>query len=213
MQDFFHQQYVDLGCFATLREYESREAQIYALQVNARSDGKEKKNSKKQRHLGRMYFHLFHPFPFICSFPSKISDFFGLWQNKSPVSLSCSPSLNSLGFDKKNTCCLRLKPVRSWFGASASILARTCHVTPCAPEVSVKIILRQTTSAMSAMFWRNTCLDSGWEFLPLVNTTQYRDFEGPSSWGNHKVRSCRNQYPGENMSWCQGRNHPKGYFM
>ena len=79
VQDFFHQQYVDLGCFATLREYESYEAQIYDLQVNARSEGKEKKNSKKQQHLGWMYFHLFHSFPFICSFPSKIFDFFGLF--------------------------------------------------------------------------------------------------------------------------------------
>ena len=188
MQDFFHQQYVDLGCFATLRAYESHEAQIYDLQVNARSDGKEKKNSKKQRHLGWMYFHLFHPFPFICSFPLQISDFFGLF-----------------GLRQKNMCFLRLKPVRSWFGASASILARTCHVTPCAPEVSVKIILRQATSVMSARL--------GWEFLRLVKTTKYRDFEDPSSWGNQKVRSCRNQYPGENMSWCQGRNHPKSYFI
>lgn len=116
-----------------------------------------------------------------------------------------STFLDFLGFDKKNTRFLRLKPVRSWFGASASILARTCHVTPCAPEVSVKIILRQATSVMSARL--------GWEFLRLVKTTKYRDFEDPSSWGNQKVRSCRNQYPGENMSWCQGRNHPKSYFV
>ena len=61
------------------RGYESHEAQIYDLQVNARSEGKEKKNSKKQRHLGWIYFHLFHPFPFIIYTFISFKDFRLLW--------------------------------------------------------------------------------------------------------------------------------------